>query len=88
MSSNDYDLNHIQSQLTAVKVLVAVLESQGSVRVPVSILADATNKDKEMLVDFDPETQEFIFRAFKITGDIQTIMVDENSPKESEFEQQ
>lgn len=87
-NSNEYDLNKIQSELTAVKVLVAILESQGSVRVPVSKLADATNKDKELLVDFDPESQEFIFRSFKITGDINSILIDKegNVVKENEIE--
>ncbi len=87
-NSNEYDLNKIQSELTAVKVLVAILESQGSVRVPISKLIDATNKDKELLVDFDPESQEFIFRAFKITGDINSILIDkdENIIKENEIE--
>lgn len=87
-NSNEYDLNKIQSELSAVKVLVAILESQGSVRVPVSKLTDATSKDKELLVDFDPESQEFIFRAFKITGDISSILIDqdENIIKENEIE--
>ena len=86
-NNNKYDLNKIQSELTAVKVLVAILESQGSVRVPVSKLADATNKDKELLVDFDSESQEFIFRSFKITGDIQSILIDENVLKGEQIEQ-
>lgn len=72
------NINEIQSNLTAVKVLVAILEAQKVVRVPVDILTDATNLDKEMLVDYDPETKEFIFRCFKITENIQSILVDED----------
>ena len=63
-----YDVNEIQAQLTASKVLVAVLETLGKVHVPTSILVAATNEDKELLVDYNPDGPEFIFSVYDRKG--------------------
>ena len=63
-----HDINEIQAQLTASKVLVAVLETLGTVRVPTANLISATNEDKELLVDYNPDGPEFIFSVFDRKG--------------------
>jgi hypothetical protein len=63
-----HDINEIQAQLTASKVLVAVLETLGTVRVPTAKLISATNEDKELLVDYNPDGPEFIFSVFDRKG--------------------
>jgi hypothetical protein len=73
-----YDVNEIQAQLTASKVLVAVLETLGKVRVPTANLISATNEDKELLVDYNPEGPEFIFSVFDRKGNDGPITIDTN----------
>jgi DNA topoisomerase VI subunit B len=68
--TEEYDVNEIQASLTASKVLVAILETLGSVRVETKTLVEATNKDKQLVVDYDETGPAFIFRL----------------PSESEFE--
>jgi hypothetical protein len=58
----DYDINEIQAALTASKVLVAILETLGQVRVLTKTVFEATNKSKELIVDYDEEGPAFIFR--------------------------
>jgi hypothetical protein len=55
------DINQIQAQLTASKVLVAILETLGRVRVETKTLVSAENKDKELVVDYDENGPAFIF---------------------------
>jgi hypothetical protein len=55
------DINQIQAQLTASKVLVAILETLGQVRVETKTLVGAENKDKELIVDYDENGPAFIF---------------------------
>jgi len=56
-----YDINEVQSKLTASKVLVAILETLGQVRVETKTLVSAENKDKELVVDYDENGPAFIF---------------------------
>jgi len=56
-----HDVNQIQAQLTASKVLVAILETLGQVRVETKTLVGAENKDKELIVDYDENGPAFIF---------------------------
>jgi hypothetical protein len=56
------DINQVQAQLTASKVLVAILETLGQVRVETKTLVGAENKDKELVVDYDENGPAFIFR--------------------------
>jgi len=63
-----HDINEIQAQLTASKVLVAILETLGKVNVPTSTLIAASNEDKELLVDYNPDGPEFIFSVFDRKG--------------------
>jgi hypothetical protein len=57
-----HDINQIQASLTASKVLVAILETLGEVRVETKTLVGAENKDKELIVDYDENGPSFIFR--------------------------
>lgn len=65
----DYDVNEVQAALTASKVLVAILETLGEVRVLTKTVFEATNKDKELIVDYDENGPAFIFRLPK-DGDL------------------
>jgi hypothetical protein len=56
-----HDVNQIQAQLTASKVLVAILETLGQVRIETKTLVGAENKDKELIVDYDETGPAFIF---------------------------
>ena len=58
----DFDVNEVQAQLTASKVLISILETLGQVTVPTKTLFEANNKDKELVVDYDEKTLSFIFR--------------------------
>jgi hypothetical protein len=60
--TEEYDINAIQASLTASKVLVAILETLGEVRVETKTLVGAENKDKELIVDYDENGPSFIFR--------------------------
>jgi hypothetical protein len=60
-----YDVNEVQAALTASKVLVAILETLGEVRVLTKTVFEATNKDKELIVDYDENGPAFIFRLPK-----------------------
>ena len=60
--TEEYDVNAVQASLTASKVLVAILETLGSVRVETKTLVEANNKDKQLIVDYDEEGPAFIFR--------------------------
>jgi len=61
----DYDVNEVQAALTASKVLVAILETLGEVRVLTKTVFEANNKDKELIVDYDENGPAFIFRLPK-----------------------
>ena len=60
--TEEYDVNEVEASLTASKVLVAILETLGSVRVETKTLVEATNKDKQLVVDYDETGPAFIFR--------------------------
>jgi len=60
--TEEYDVNAVQASLTASKVLVAILETLGSVRVETKTLVEANNKDKQLIVDYDEGGPAFIFR--------------------------
>ncbi len=61
----DFDVNEVQAALTASKVLVAILETLGEVRVSTKTMFEANNKDKELIVDYDENGPSFIFRLPK-----------------------
>jgi len=61
----EFDVNEVQAQLTASKVLIAILETIGQVTVPTRTLFEANNKDKELVVDYDENGPSFIFRLPK-----------------------
>jgi len=68
--TEEYDINDVQASLTASKVLVAILETLGEVRVETKTLVGAENKDKELIVDYDETGPAFIFRLPK-PGDLE-----------------
>lgn len=60
-----FDVNEVQAALTASRVLVAILETLGEVKVPTKTVFEATNKKKELLVDYDESVPAFVFRLPK-----------------------
>jgi hypothetical protein len=83
--TEEYDVNEVQASLTASKVLVAILETLGSVRVETKTLVEADNKDKQLVVDYDETGPAFIFRLpsdseFEFNG-----MLAEGKIKEAEL---
>lgn len=58
----EFDVNEVQAALTASRVLVAILQTLGEVKVPTKTVFEATNKKKELLVDYDETGPAFVFR--------------------------
>jgi hypothetical protein len=84
----EFDVNEVQAQLTASKVLISILETIGQVSVPTRTLFEANNKDKELVVDYDETGPNFIFRLPKpeeleYNANFDDAM-DEKLPNESE----
>ena len=83
--TEEYDVTEVQASLTASKVLIAILETLGSVRVETKTLVKADNKDKQLVVDYDETGPAFIFRLpsdseFEFNG-----MLAEGKIKEAEL---
>jgi hypothetical protein len=49
------------ASLSTNKILVAILESLGKVSVPTLTFLDASNEDKELVIDYDEEGPSFVF---------------------------
>ena len=49
------------AQMSTNKVLVAILETLGSVKVPTLTFLDAANQDKELVITYDEEPPAFVF---------------------------
>ena len=83
--TEEYDINSVQASLTASKVLVAILETLGEVRVETKTLVGAENKDKELIVDYDENGPAFIFRLPR-PGDLEyNAEIIEEEPLEEEL---
>jgi hypothetical protein len=80
--TEEYDINDVQASLTASKVLVAILETLGEVRVETKTLVSAQNKDKELIVDYDETGPAFIFRLPK-PGDLEynAELIEQDNPE-------
>ena len=91
--TEEYDINEVQASLTASKVLVAILETLGEVRVETKTLVGAENKDKELIVDYDENGPCFIFRLprpgdFEFNADLikEANITQENADLINDFE--
>jgi hypothetical protein len=83
--TEEYDINDVQASLTASKVLVAILETLGEVRVETKTLVGAENKDKELIVDYDETGPAFIFRLPR-PGDMEyNAEIIQDVPEEEEL---
>ena len=49
------------ASLSTNKILVAILESLGKVSVPTLTFLDASNEDKELVIDYDEDGPSFVF---------------------------
>lgn len=52
----------IFESLNITKILLAILETNKVVRIPALSFLDAGNQDKSLQVDYDEDTQEFVFK--------------------------
>lgn len=52
----------IFASLNVSRILVAILEIQKEIVVPSNLFLNATNIDKELQVDYDPDNQSFKFK--------------------------
>ena len=49
------------AQMSTSKVLVSILETLGSVKVPTLTFLDAANQDKELIITYEEEPPAFVF---------------------------
>ena len=49
------------AQMSTSKVLVSILETLGSVKVPTLTFLDAANQDKELVITYEEEPPAFVF---------------------------
>lgn len=52
----------IFDSLNITKILLAILETNKTIRIPALNFLDAGTQDKELQVDYDDESQEFVFK--------------------------
>lgn len=52
----------IFDSLNITKILLAILETNKTIRIPALNFLDAGNQDKDLQVDYDEDTQEFVFK--------------------------
>jgi hypothetical protein len=60
------------AQMSTNKVLVAILETLGKVTVPTLTFLDASNSDKELVIDYNEEPPSFVFSLRDKVGDQDT----------------
>jgi uncharacterized membrane protein YcaP (DUF421 family) len=53
---------NVFENLSIAKILVAILETSGEVSIPALNFLDAANEDKELQVDYNSDSQSFIFK--------------------------
>jgi hypothetical protein len=58
----DNEVNEVLAELNVARILVAIVENQGEVSVPVSSFMTAVNEDKELQVDYNADNQTFMFK--------------------------
>lgn len=56
------EVDELVASLNINKILVAVLETLGSVSIPTLTFIDAANHDKELVIEYDEESLSFIFK--------------------------
>lgn len=59
----------IFDSLNITKILVAILETNKIVRIPALSFLDAGNQDKNLQVDYDEDTQEFVFKLKQVENE-------------------
>lgn len=55
------EMHEVVAALNLNKVLIAILDTLGSVTVPTLTFIDAATADKELVVTYDEDTLSFIF---------------------------
>jgi hypothetical protein len=59
----------IFDNLSITKILLAILETNKVIKIPALSFLDSGNKDKELQVDYDEDTQEFVFKIKDATDE-------------------
>jgi hypothetical protein len=52
----------IFESLNITKILLAILETNKTIRIPALNFLDAGNEEKSLQVDYDEDSQEFVFK--------------------------
>lgn len=55
------EIEGVIQSISMNQILIAILESQGSVKVPTLTFLDAAKTDKELVIDYDEEGPSFTF---------------------------
>lgn len=58
----DIEAENIFKDMNLSKILVAILETEKVITVPALTFLDAGAQDKELQVDYDSDTQSFMFK--------------------------
>jgi hypothetical protein len=54
--------NDLKAELSVTKVLVAILQTLGEVKIPTLTFLSAGDEDKELEIIYDEETLSFVFK--------------------------
>lgn len=53
--------SEIYQAMSATNILVAILQSQKTISIPLSIFLEASQKDQQLNVEYDEDTSSFVF---------------------------
>ena len=54
--------NEVFEAMNATKILLAILETQNVVKIPIDVFLNAGNEQKNLNVEYNEESKEFIFQ--------------------------
>jgi hypothetical protein len=54
--------NEVFEAMNATKILLAILETQNIVKIPIDVFLNAGNEQKNLNVEYNEEGKEFIFQ--------------------------
>jgi hypothetical protein len=53
--------SEVYQAMSATNILVAILQSQKTISIPLSIFLEASQQDQELSVEYDEESSSFLF---------------------------
>jgi hypothetical protein len=72
--------SEVYQAMNATNILVAILDSQKKISVPLEVFLNASNEDKNLNVEYDENTSSFIF---ELRDKVEQQNVDQNVESES-----